>query len=198
MDRTDNVYAPPASDIVEPAAREASDGFYVVAPFKFCLLFFGTLGLYQLYWFYMQWARYRRRSGDTVWPVARTIFAIFFTHSLAGRMDEALRARGERYDWSPGGAASVYVIAQVVSGVCDRLSAREIGSPLTDLVSIALLVPAGLGLLRLQHAANRASGDPLGESNRRLTKANYAWLAVGALLWSLMVLGLVAVYVLEA
>lgn len=191
----ENVYAPPASNVVDAAPDGVNDDFYVVAPFKFCLLFFVTLGLYQLYWFYMQWARYRRRTGATVWPLARTIFAIFFTHSLAQRLDEAVRARGASYAWSPSAAATIYVIAQIASSVFDRLSAREIGSPLTDLISIALLAPIGLSLLRLQRAANHASGDPRGDSNRHLTAANYVWLVIGALLWLMLLFGLVSMYV---
>lgn len=89
----DNVYAPPASAVVEPAPAGADHSFYVVAPAKFCLLFFFTLGMYHVYWFYMQWARYRRGHPEvTIWPVARAIFSVFFAHSLANRLDEAARA----------------------------------------------------------------------------------------------------------
>ncbi|WP_394539007.1 hypothetical protein PRJ39_00340 [Lysobacter enzymogenes] len=193
----DNVYAPPASDVVAPAPSGLGDEFYVVAPLKFCLLFFLTLGLYQLYWFYMQWARYRRRHpGETLWPVARAIFAVFFAHALAGRIDEALRARGARHDWAPGAVATIYVIAQIASSVLDRLSSREIGSPFTDVASLVLLAPVGLSLLRLQRAANLACGDPDGDSNRRLSALNYVWLVLGALLWLSLLAGLFALYVL--
>lgn len=193
----ENVYAPPAARVADAAPAGGGD-FYVVAPLKFCLLFFGTLGLYQLYWFYMQWARYRRRHGADVWPVARTVFAIFFAHSLAARLDEGVRARGERMHWSPGWTATAYVVGQVVSSVLDRLSSREIGSPATDVISIAMLAPIGLSLLRMQRAANLASGDALGQANRHLTWANYAWLVIGAVLWLMLVGGLFVLYALDA
>lgn len=99
-------------------------------------------------------------------------------------------------DWVPAAAATVYVIAQIGGNVLDRLASREIGSPYTDLAAIALVVPAGLALLRMQHAANRASGDPHGDGNRRLTAANYAWIVLGALLWLLLAFSLVATYAL--
>lgn len=178
----DNLYAPPASQVVDPAPVATGAAFYVVAPFKFCLLFFATLGAYQLYWFYMQWTRYRRHSGETLWAVPRTIFAIFYTHALARRIDKVLRERGERYDWSPSATATLFVIAQIASTASDRWAAR-MASPLADFLSIAMLIPIGLCVMALQKAANRASGDPQGEANRRLSAANYVWLAVGALLW---------------
>ncbi|ALN60618.1 hypothetical protein GLE_5277 [Lysobacter enzymogenes] len=194
----DNVYAPPASDVVVPAPSGQGNEFYVVAPLKFCLLFFFTLGLYQLYWFYMQWARYRRRHpGETLWPVARAIFSIFFAHVLAGRIDAAVRARGERHDWAPGTVATIYVVSQIASSALDRLSSREIGSPLTDVASLVLLAPVGLSLLRLQRAANLACGDPDGDGNRRLSALNYVWLVLGALLWLSLLAGLFALYVLR-
>lgn len=189
----DNLYAPPASNVVDPAPSAAGAAFYVVAPYKFCLLFFATLGVYQLYWFYMQWARYRRHSGETLWAVPRTIFAIFYTHALAGRIHKTLRERGDRYDWSPGGTATLYVLAQIASTVFDRFSAR-MNSPVADLISIAMLIPIGLSLLRLQQAANRASGDAQGDGNRALSPVNYIWLMLGALLWLVLLGGLAGVY----
>lgn len=183
----DNLYAPPTANIVADAPAAGTQRFYVVAPLKFCLLFFFTLGLYQLYWFYMQWARYRRHHPQrTVWPAARAIFAVFFTHALANRLEESGRERGERAQWAPMATATVYVVAQILSNVANQLAAREIGLPYSDLLGTALLVPTGLALLRMQAAANRASGDPQGEGNRRLGVANYVWLALGALLWLLL------------
>lgn len=192
----DNLYAPPASEVFDTGPVVAAPAFYVVSPLKFCLLLFGTLGLYQLYWFYMQWARYRRQTKETVWPIARAIFPIFFVHSLSRQFDAAIRARDQRHDGSPGAAATVYAIAWLVSGVLDRLASREIGSPYTDVLSVVLLVPLGLSLLSLQRAANRASGDPQGDSNRHFTWANYLWLVAGALIWLLLLFGL-AMYFVE-
>ncbi|SFL10779.1 hypothetical protein [Lysobacter sp. cf310] len=191
----DNLYAPPASEVFDTGPAVAARSFYVVSPLKFGLLFFGTLGLYQLYWFYMQWARYRRQTGETVWPVMRAIFSIFFTHALAGHFDAALRDRGLRRDWSPATAATIYVISKLASGVLDRLAGREIGSPYTDMLSLVLLVPLGVSLLSLQRAANHASGDPQGESNRHFTWANYLWLLAGALLWLMVLIGLATYFV---
>lgn len=191
----DNLYAPPASEVFDHEPLAAAHGFYVVSPLKFCLLLVATLGLYQLYWFYMQWARYRRRTKETVWPIARAIFPIFFVHSLARHFDAAIRARGQRYDWSPGTTATIFVLAWLVNAVIDRLASREIGSPYTDMLSIAMLVPLGLSLLSLQRAANHACGDPQGASNRHFTWANYLWLVAGALIWLLVLIGLATYFV---
>ena len=85
-----NLYAPPASEIrgESPAGALQAHTFYVVSIPKFCVLYVATFGVYGLYWFYMHWQRYRRGHGqhESIWPVPRALFSIFFTHALVARM----------------------------------------------------------------------------------------------------------------
>lgn len=183
----ENLYAPPQAAVMD--VREAQPEFYVVGTRKFLLLFFTTFGLYQLYWSYKHWSRYRAFRQAELWPVARAIFSIFFAHSLNGEIDQSLTRSSTSYRWSPGLLATGYVVFQIVSNVCDRLASRSIGSPVTDLVSIGMLLPLGYVMHRTQQAANLACQQPRGESNRALTAANWIWIVLGSLFWLLASVG---------
>jgi hypothetical protein len=187
----ENSLTAPVGAVDDTAPRVKSNEFYVVSARKFVLLFLATFGLYQIYWFYMHWARFRRvRQQQHVWPVARAIFPIFFTHSLTEEIDYTARSRSPAYRWSPQLAATGYVTASLASMVLDRLAANSIGSPATDLASVLMLGPACMCLLAIQRAANVACDQPRGDPNSSLSWANWIWLVMGALCWLLVVLGL--------
>ena len=166
--------------------------FYVVAPSKFLIMMVGTLGIYAVYWFYKNWSIIARRRKESLWPVARGIFAVFFTHALFKEVDGELQVQGKlkSFAWQPSTLASIYVASAIGSSLCGRLSGKGIGSPVTDLVALALFVPTVYALYSAQFAFNLASGDPQGTGNRSLTAANIAWLVPGAILWLLTIVGM--------
>jgi hypothetical protein len=186
----DNLYAPPTAAIENPLQAALRAEFYVVGRTKFFLLFFLTIGLYQWYWFYAHWARYRRFRNVSLWPVPRAIFAIFFTHSLAEEIDQSLQRERIPYDWSPGAIATAFVIMEIASNLCGRLSGRNIGSPFTDYVPFVLMPFIAIVLWQMQVAANLACGQAEGESNRHITWANVVWFVLGGLFWLLVLAGL--------
>lgn len=188
-----NLYAPPASDVTQvDGPTDRSNEFFVIAPGKFWLLFIATFSLYQLYWFYMHWARYRGAHRVTVWPLPRALFSLFFVHALANRIAESLRASGRTFAWTPAFPATVYLLAQLISNLIDRIPLPGWSDATKNLVLMLMIVPTGLAMAQIQAAANVACNDPRGESNRRLTPANYVWLAVCGLLWVLIGFGLTA------
>ena len=188
-----NPYQPPVAR-VDDALEVVEERFQVVAPWKFLLLMIGTLGLYALYWFYRNWTLLNRRHKQ-YWPVPRAIFSIFFTHSLFEEIDASVRKRGQAYAWSHSLWATTYVISVIASSICDRLAFREIGSPLTDVVSLLLWIPMFSALYVAQRAINVAEGDPEGDRNARITALNVMWLVFGALGWILVLFGLYLILV---
>lgn len=185
-----NIYAPPAAVVADAPPRVAAPEFYVVAKTKFFVLFFVTLGLYQLYWFYRHWARYRGFHRAHLRPIWRAIFPIFFAHSLCREIGSSLARAGAVHRWSPALLAWGFVLAQIASTVTDRLANRTIGSPYTDLLALVLLLPIASCLWGMQKAANLACGQPHGESNAGLTWANWVWIVLGGLLWLVILLSL--------
>lgn len=187
---TDNPYAPPAAVVDDVTAGSDATPFYVVGARKFLMLYLSTLGTYAIYWFYRNWRSLKAADGDDVWPVARAIFSIFFIHALFRRVQQRLEAGGHRFAWNPESHATLLVVLLVVSNVMDRVSARIATVGVLDVLSLALLVPLALAFLKAQAAINLACGDAEGTGNRRLTGLNYLWMAIGAVIWVLVLIGL--------
>jgi hypothetical protein len=60
-----------------------------------------------------------------------------------------------------------------------------------DVASFASIVVLVLPFLKAQEMINLSCDDPEGKGNDRLTKANWAWIIVGAVGWLLVIVGLV-------
>jgi len=176
---------PPAPPLEQPVFDH-----YVVSSGKFWILFLATCGFYQFYWFYRHWRTIRRATGENLWALPRTIFCIFFTHSLFTRFTGTAIIRKIATSQSLQSWATLYVILVVLERICSRLSIREIGSPYTDMLALTILPLAGWCLVKGQQAANTACENPDGSANSRITAANIAWIIVGLLVWLLVLIGL--------
>jgi len=188
---SENVYAAPLADLNEQADSNTDSRFYVVSTRKLLILYFMTLGLYHLYWNYKNWALHNQATGEGVWPVPRAIFSIFFTHSLF-RNIASHDVTHERAEWDAASNATFMVLLVIGGNLLDRLASKSIGSPLTDIASLAMLVPTGLLLKKVQGEINARSGDPAGSSNAAFSSANIAWCVLGAAYWTLVFLGITA------
>lgn len=179
----------------QPASGSAATRFYVVSMRKFAILYLATFGLYAIYWYYRNWDSYRDSlpfdsPAGKIWPFPRAIFSIFFTHSLFGKIKESAPDQPEVAAWQDKLHASMVVLMLLASNVLDRVSTRSIGSPYTDILGLLILAPLLLLFLRAQAMINLSCNDPAGTSNSRLTRANIAWVLLGAVLWALTIVGL--------
>jgi hypothetical protein len=188
----ENPYAPPTAHIAEVPGGIAMERapFYIVSPAKAALMMFVTFGVYALYWFWRHWKMHKIDKKLDIWPVPRAVFSIFFAHSLNREIDDRIQRKGLRHDWSPGGWATLYVVAAIGGRILDRLPETVISLNASIGLLIAMLSALTLSVFHAQRAANIACGDPNADSNRRLTVANYVWLALGALWWGLIALGM--------
>lgn len=187
---------------VLPATASDSDGktqqamFYVVSIRKFAILYIATLGMYAFYWFYRNWDCYQQRlensgeSGDNIWPVARAIFSVFFTHALFRKIKAHGHDKPSVEAWTDGRHATQLVVVMIAANVLDRAAFRSIGSPYTDILSLILLLPLLSLFMIVQEMINVSCDDPRGASNGQLTNANYAWITAGAIFWILVLIGL--------
>lgn len=172
--------------------------FYVVSRKKLAILYLATFGLYGVYWFYKNWSNYKNCSSDkfnvdrSIWPVARGIFSIFFTHALFREIKAYGRDKEALAEWNNESLATQLVLFMIAANVLDRLSARSIGSPYTDVASLLIVAPLLGLLLSAQHMINVGCGDPDGASNSRLTNANYVWIALGLVFWVFVILGFIS------
>ena len=185
---SESAYRPPASDV--GSGEDDGGRYYVVSPRKFLVMSIVTVNAYFLYWFYRNFKRMKDGGGEDIWPIPRALFHIFFTHFLTRDVDAQLREKGQQLAWSPESTATAYVVLTIGSNVLDRMSTREFGSPVTDLLAFLIVPVVAWSLLPAQRAINLASGDPEGRSNERFTLANMAWMAFFGLIWAAALVGL--------
>ncbi len=175
---------------VVATAKDSPAKFYVVAPKKFFILFFVTLGLYTVAWSYQHWAHFKRATkDDDIWPGPRGLFSIFFIHSLGRMIEGTLKQKAIKQGWDSGPVATMFVIVYLGINVLDRMAARGIGSPITDILSLVLLPLLCNQLYSFQQAANGACDDAKGTSNSRLNWVNWVWIVLGSVLWLLILIG---------
>ena len=184
----DNIYQTPQADLSTGDDSDAT--YYIVSTKKFLTLFISTLGIYGVYWFYKNWSLHKASTNSKIWPVMRGIFAIFFTHSLFRLVNDTLKSKSITHEWKFEFIATIYVISAVLSNVSDRLSAKEIGSPLTNFIGFLFLGTMAWALYKAQIAINMSCNDPEGLSNSNFSAANITWIVLGAALWGLIFVGM--------
>ena len=185
-----NPYAPPRAAVADiaPVVDTSDPIFFPVSRRKLVVLLILTLTLYQLVWFYKNWAFVRRR-GERVLPLLRTIFTVFTCYGLF----ERVRRRG-----APAGVrlpadllAAAYISLTVVGNVLDRFVTSE-ESPGVYAISGVLLYAAVFCLVPVQNAINAINRAevPDHDPNDRFTVLNWVWMVVGGLVQALVLLGL--------
>ncbi len=185
-----NPYAAPAADAIEEETRsagvdDARADFYVVSLSKFYILSTSTFGFYTLYWFFAQF-RAQRRSGMRTSPAWAAIFSIFTVHRLFRRFDRAARDAGLPSSPRAINYAAPYIVLALASQLVRIFGEHNV---LANVGSMALFVISNVPLARAQVIVNRIAGDELGESNARLSAANIVTVALGAIVWLLVVAG---------
>jgi hypothetical protein len=176
-------YAAPSATLVDVVPARTAPRHYVVSPAKFWTLELLSFGLYGYYWTYRQWQAIKRASRGDEWPVMRSLFQIFYFHSLTADIDQALRRAGIRHAWAPGSVATGAVVTMLAAGVLGRLPDTALPDSVFMAAQLGLVVVVAGLKSRIQAAANAACGDAGGRGNARFTGANIAWIVGFALLW---------------
>jgi hypothetical protein len=158
-------------------ARGGADSlpFYCVSPAKLSILSFATIGLYELYWFYRNWALIRARSGRDISPFWRGVFAIFYCHALATTVDSAAKSVNVPERLRPGLVAAGYAALLVTQRLPDPWW-------LVCLFSFVPLIPIAVQIRRVHEAMRPGFEGMVGWGGWSL-----ATLAVGGAFTSLLV-----------
>jgi hypothetical protein len=194
-----NAYAPPQAEVADLDEQARQTPYYVVGKTKFFALYWFTLTTYQFVWFYLHWRNYRRSQRDPVSPFWRSLFQIFYFHSLTDEIRQSLSRARIAHAWSPWWLATTCVGFGVVNFV---LAMYAVYVPVrmefvAGRLFVYLLVNSLL-LWQIQKAANVASGDPAGLANRRYTLLNWFWTLFCTLRWAGLILVFYQAFVLGA
>jgi hypothetical protein len=117
--------------------------------------------------------------------VPRAAFSMFFTHALFRKIKAHGRGQPALARWRSGLHATVLVALMLLSNVVDSF----IAGPAGDYASFASVFVLVLPFLKAQGMINLSCGDPQGRGNDRLSKANWAWVIAGGVLWVLLLAG---------
>lgn len=186
----DNVYKAPEAQLLDIPVATPHTTFFVTSISKMSLLFVLTLGLYVLYWAYKQWDSQRYRMPKKIMPVWRSIFAIFFIHSLSRRIADSLHAQGLPA-WKPTLAASLFVVLAIATTVLAQIGVRQESiPPLLDLGIMLLQMSPLLPMISIQRQANLASQDPQGRGNSEMSASNIVFIVLGSIIWAIYLLSI--------
>ncbi len=172
-----NLYQAPASEIITPESENSGLALYVIAPWKFNLLFWATLGIYDVYWNFKNWQSQKDIRQKEIQPVGRALFSIFFFASLLKTINSENEGKAKPLPVTP--MATLYILSYLISTVSDRAAANMETFGILDLISLALLPVTWAVMLKAQ-SHQPVPGDEHGLLNNRLTLANGIWILLGA------------------
>ena len=151
-----------------------------------------TAGIYYVYWGFRHYQTLRMKSGESLWPIARAIFMIFFYHDLYRRFAAQAASRDKNFTFNHSQYATASVIVVLVNSVCGQLSSRGFGEPITNFLPLLLIFAQAYLMAAAQSVANFATDDEHGSSNANFTALNVLWMLIGALIWGLVIFGIYA------
>ena len=165
-----NPYEPPKSDVETITPEGSAPDFFSVTTLKLVVMSILTFGLYELYWFYRNWARIRDHTSANIMPFWRAFFAIFWVYSLFKQFNDGATTRGMPESIAAGGLTLLYILLSLASNAPAAYS-------LVGLFGVVAIVPANSLAARVNLAA-----DPAFENNGRFTVWHWLVMALGAAL----------------
>lgn len=154
--------------------------YFAVSPAKLVVMSICTLGMYEIYWFYKHWNQIRVTNRQKVLPFLRAMFSIFTCHFLFMRIKDEAQSSGIAAMFSPGLLTFCYIVPSLFWG------------------SSGILCLLGLGslwaLVTVQRVANSLNDHfaPDADRNERYSVTNIVFMAIGGLLFLLVVIGSMA------
>lgn len=136
-----------------------------------------TLGIYQIYWFYMHWRTVKERETSDIWPAPRALFSVLWCYALFRRFADVADAMGIRAVWWPSVLTALYLIATVFTlAIPDKY--------------VGLLLANVLPLLPAQAIANRvnAAASPSADRNSRFRGWNWLAIVLGGMVAALVLI----------
>ena len=167
----------PAGAAMAPPIAELHP-YVPVATHKFVSMSLCTLGLYTIYWFYLNWQRIGRRSHAPVSPFWRAFFAPFWGINLAKEVHDRAMVEGVAPRWSAGTLGSAYLVLSLVGW--------RLPDPwwLVSLLAFVPLVPVARTMQQVNAGSVALEGD-----NRHYSVSNMLGLIFGGLVLVLAVIG---------
>ncbi|MFC1552334.1 hypothetical protein ACFL6P_07175 [Candidatus Latescibacterota bacterium] len=92
------------------ASTSVAPYFFTTSTLKLTLMSICTLGIYELYWFYKNWALIKERTGQGIMPFWRAAFAPLWAYSCFEHIKTSAGENNIQESLSIGPLAVVYII----------------------------------------------------------------------------------------
>ena len=185
---TRNLDAPGGPAVTRP--RTAPCAFFPVAPGKLAVMYILTFGLYGVYWFYKNWRLQEPYLNKKINPALRSIFYIFFTHSLFRIIKRAAESKGIETNWHADMWATFFVATTILSNIMDRAPSQLAATAYLNIIGLTLVFVLVMPLYKAQELVNMINDDPGGALNRNFTIYNYIFIALGGIVWVMAAMGM--------
>jgi hypothetical protein len=168
------------TDVQEGTPPPATAYFYI-SPLRFIFLEFFTLGAYRIYWLYKNWAAIKKATHQDIWPFLRSLFAIFFYHSLFKRIYRSATTYGYKSSFSSNSLATFMVVCRL--GM--RFLVYFLSQPWGPNLALFFLLLGELPFLLLQNPIKVSNSHVvLGYNTKRsFTKGEVILLIFGTMFW---------------
>lgn len=152
--------------------------FFDVGTTKLVLMTVSTFGMYELYWLYKNWSVEQELSGDSLSPFWRAFFAPIFIYALAARVRDRAISMDLPSTLQPALIAVAFILLTLAARAPDPFWL------IATLAGLAL-IPVQRDLARVNAARGLGPGK-----EARYTPINIVWLTLSALLWLLVIAGM--------
>jgi MFS family permease len=188
-----NPYAAPTADVGVPTATISQPAWFAVGTRKLFVMSVLTFGLYTIHWFERQYRFQKSARGESLMPLARGIFSIFYAKDLFQRVEGAAARANIGQDWTASGMAGLFIVSAVLGRIMDRVSGKLTTGALSAVLALGssvLLLGLAYPLVRVQGTVNQVldKANPNGERNESFTLWNWLLMLVGG---GLLVLGVI-------
>ena len=170
---------PPKSSFEIGASTSVAPYFFTTSTLKLTLMSICTLGFYELYWFYKNWALIEERTGQNIMPFWRAFFAPFWAYSCFKHIKTSAGENNIQESLSIGFLAVVYFILHVSWKLPDPLW-------LITFFTFATIIPANSVALNVN---NKLINDF--KNNDEFSGWNWVGLVLGGLM---LLLGLIGTF----
>ena len=186
-------------DDVENIEAENQPEFFPVSEGKLITLYILSFGLYGIYWFYKNWKLQQPKMDKKIFPVMRAIFSIFFTHALFNRINKSAENQNleQKHKFNANLLATIFVAAVIIGNLLDPVSMstsilESLTSKTVITASLVIFIISVYPMVTVQATVNRINNDILGYLNYKYSLWNYLLIVLGALIWLMLAMGLLA------
>jgi len=93
--------------------------YHAVSAFKLIVLSTASFGLYEIVWFYRNWARIKEHTGADIYPFWRAVFSPFYCHALTETVRKSCAGANLQTSLNPVAVTAGYIALMVTARLPD-------------------------------------------------------------------------------